>query len=181
MRGRTLVLSLALFLFLFQSLPSFAADSSTSSSSTNSSTTNYDDINFPQWSKDLRRTEIITLGSVPFVTLWTTLGYSVAVYGEFRNPMSTNTDDFTESDKKKIIAMTGGICLGLGLFDLAFNLVKRASNRRNTHDERAALTVVPKSAEGDQFNDDKKSPPDKRPDRGDRAYLIEGVVQNAIF
>ena len=176
MRGRGAVYAVVCLALFFHPFSAFSADSSSSSSST------YDDIQFPQWSKDLRRTEIITLGSVPFVTLWTTLGYSMAVYGEFRNPMSTNTDDFTESDKKKIIAMTGGICLGLGLFDLAVNLVKRASSRRNSPVDEGALKVVPRSSaveEGGMPDGDVEPPP--RPDRGDDSYLIEGVVQNAVF
>lgn len=175
MRGRVAVSAVVCLALFFQPFSAFSADSSSSSST-------YDDIQFPQWSKDLRRTEIITLGSVPFVTLWTTLGYSMAVYGEFRNPMSTNTDDFTESDKKKIIAMTGGICLGLGLFDLAVNLVKRASSRRNSPVDEGALKVVPRSSaveEGGMPDGDVEPPP--RPDRGDDSYLIEGVVQNAVF
>ena len=176
MRGRGAVYAVVCLALFFHPFSAFSADSSSSSSST------YDDIQFPQWSKDLRRTEIITLGSVPFVTLWTTLGYSMAVYGEFRNPMSTNTDDFTESDKKKIIAMTGGICLGLGLFDLAVTLVKRASSRRNSPVDEGALKVVPRSSaveEGGMPDGDVEPPP--RPDRGDDSYLIEGVVQNAVF
>jgi len=110
------------------------------------------------------------------------LGYSMAVYGEFRNPMSTNTDDFNESDKKKIIAMTGGICLGLGLFDLAVTLVKRASSRRNSPVDDRALKVVPRSsAVGDDGAPDGTENPPAKPGRGEDSYLIEGVVQNAVF
>ena len=166
---------------VFAALLAFFVLSSTPAAA-ESSKTGWDDVDFPVWAKDIRRAEIITLGSVPFVTLWTTLGYSMAVYGEFRNPMSTNTDDFTESDKKKIIAMTGGICLGLGLFDLAVTLVKRASSRRNSPVDEGALKVVPRSSaveDGGMPDGDVEPPP--RPDRGDDSYLIEGVVQNAVF
>lgn len=96
----------------------FAADTSASS--------NYDDISFPQWAKDLRRTEIITLGSLPFVTLWTTVGYSLYEYGEFRNPLDKSTDSFTEDDQWKIIKLSAVSCLALGLTDLTINLISRA-------------------------------------------------------
>ncbi len=105
-----------LFIFVFSFLPQnlFAADSS-----------NYDDINFPQWAKDIRRTEIITFGSLPFVTLWTTVGYSLYQYGEFRNPLDKSTDSFTEDDQWKIIKISAVTCVGLGLTDLAINMISR--------------------------------------------------------
>ncbi len=115
-------ISIFIFLFsLFIFLPQKLLAASSSSSSTN-----YDDINFPQWARDLRRTEIITFGSLPFVTLWTTLGYSLYEYGEFRNPLSKNTDSFTEGDVKKIIGISAVTCLGLGLTDLTINLIQRS-------------------------------------------------------
>lgn len=111
------IFQLSIFIFQFPH-NLFAADSSSSS--------NYDDINFPQWTKDLRRTEIITFGSLPFVTIWTTLGYSLYEYGEFRNPLSKDTDDFTEDDIKKIIGISALACVGLGLTDLTINLFQRS-------------------------------------------------------
>ena len=40
----------------------------------------YDFSAAPQWAKDLRRAEIITLGSVPFVTMGVTFSYSLYRY-----------------------------------------------------------------------------------------------------
>lgn len=113
-------LSLISFVLIFLFVPHglFAADSS--------SAKNYDDINFPQWVRDLRRTEIITFGSLPFVTLWTTVGYSLYAYGEFRNPLDKSTDGFTEDDQWKIIKISAASCLALGLTDLSINLIARA-------------------------------------------------------
>ena len=42
----------------------------------------YRDNEFPQFLKDARRFEIITLGALPFVTLDTTLAYSTYRYGK---------------------------------------------------------------------------------------------------
>ena len=100
---------------------------------------NYDDINFPQWAKDLRRTEIITFGSLPFVTLWTTVGYSLYEYGEFRNPLDKSTDDFTEEDMKKIIGISAVTCVGLGLTDWVITLIVRSRKEARIRKLRDSL------------------------------------------
>ena len=53
----------------------------------------YEQDEFPQWAKDLRRGEIISLGSIPFVGLWVVGSYGGYKYfsGEidsFPNPFS---------------------------------------------------------------------------------------------
>ena len=141
--------SLLLFLLIFSFFPQavFAADSS--------STTNYDDIEFPQWAKDLRRTEIITFGSLPFVTLWTIMGYSLYEYGEFRNPLNKSTDGFTEDDQWNIIKISAATCVALGLTDLTINLISRArkKSRLKKELEMQPFTITPAS----QF--DRENPP----------------------
>jgi hypothetical protein len=137
-----LIFLVSAFLF-FSILPQnlFAADSSSSSKSA----TKYDDINFPQWAKDLRRTEIITFGSLPFVTLWTTVGYSLYQYGEFRNPLDKNTDSFTEDDQWRIIKISAATCVALGLTDLTINLIRRARKERRLRKlrEMQPYTITP--------------------------------------
>lgn len=108
-------------LLLFNFSPLFGADKSSEKK---------DDFNPPQWVKDIRRTEIITFGSLPFVTLWTTLGYSLAVKGEFHNPLNKSNSSFDETDQWRIIKISAATCVGLGLFDLSFNLVNRAIKNR---------------------------------------------------
>ncbi|WP_407425665.1 hypothetical protein [Treponema sp.] len=127
-------------IFLIFSNVTFAADSSTS-------TTNYDDINFPQWSRDLRRTEIITFGSLPFVTLWTTVGYSLYKYGKFKNPLDKSTSSFTEDDQWNIIKISAVTCVGLGLTDLAINLITRDAKERKIKksQKNQAYSVIPES------------------------------------
>ncbi|WP_294431212.1 hypothetical protein [uncultured Treponema sp.] len=108
---------------------------------------NFDDIDFPQWARDLRRTEIITFGSLPFVTLWTIVGYSMYEYGEFRNPLDKSTDSFTEDDQWKIIKISAASCLALGLTDLTINLITRSrkESRLRKLREMQAFTITPES------------------------------------
>ena len=134
---RKVLLCLISILLILSIAPSnlFAADSSS----------NYDDIKFPQWAKDLRRTEIITFGSLPFVTLWTTVGYSLYQYGDFRNPLDKSTDSFTEGDQWTIIKISALTCVGLGLTDLAINLITRAHKERKLRKQREMqpFTITP--------------------------------------
>ena len=69
----------------------------------------------PQWAKDLRRTEIITFGSLPFVTLWTTVGYGLAVHGTFHNPLNKSTTRYTQTEQKQIFAISAAAALALDL------------------------------------------------------------------
>ncbi len=108
----------------------------------------WDDVDFPQWSKDIRRTEIITLGSLPFVTLWTSLGYGLAVKGTFHNPLDKSTSGYTQEDQKKIIGIAAAASIGLGLTDLTINLITRnAKMRKNKKNQQKSILVVPLSQE----------------------------------
>lgn len=131
----------------------------------------YSDIAFPQWAKDLRRTEIIMFGSLPFVTLWTTVGYSLAVKGEFHSPLDKSSSGFSSGDQARIIGIAAATSVGLGLFDLAFTLISRkikAKKRRDTSTD--GVQVIPFSAE-QQEPGMPQSPP---------AYL-QGGLESAVF
>lgn len=176
------VVSIFLF-FSFSSQPIFA--------DTSSSATKYDDINFPQWAKDLRRTEIITLGSLPFVTLWTTVGYSLYEYGEFRNPLDKSTDSFTEDDQWKIIKISSLTCVGLGLTDLVINLIARSrkESRLKKLREMQPYTVTPaKDREPPKLHEDETD--EQAEDRLKREKEMESIqdfpkfidgVESAVF
>ena len=73
MKKRLVSLVLISALFLNFAAPVFADDTTP---------VPYDDKEFPQTLKDLRRFEIITLGALPFVTLDTTLVYSTIRYAK---------------------------------------------------------------------------------------------------
>ena len=171
---KNLLLAVAL-LSLF-SLPAFSADSS-------SSTTSYDDINFPQWTKDLRRTEIITLGSLPFVTIWATVGYSAYTYGEFRNPLNKSSDGLSDSDQKAIMKIAAASCIGLGLTDLAITLIRRSAKKHKTMKARRpdAITIEPiRPDAGEVPSPDEEPPaPPREPDIP-QEYL-QGGIESALF
>ena len=156
------------FLILFSKLPLSAADSLSSGGT-------WDDLNPPQWAKDLRRTEIITLGSLPFVTIWTTLGYSLAVLGEFHNPLDKSTDGFDDTDQMNIIKISAATCLGLGLFDLGFNLVKRTAAKKNLQKkENSAFEVLP-------FSVKQREQDDLNPPQPEKQEYFECGVESAVF
>ncbi len=151
MKRTIFIVFFALF-FVFQS---FSEDST------------WKNVEFPQWSRDLRRTEIITLGSLPFVTLWTTLGYSIAVYGEFRNPLDKSTDSFTSEDQKHVIAISAGVCVALGLTDLALTLIKRHSRKKSSPISPISAEPLPQNVQN-EINEN-------------RDYFFKGVIESAVF
>lgn len=172
------------FLFSFASGPLFA-DSSSGSSKT------YDDITFPQWARDIRRTEIITFGSLPFVTLWTIVGYSMYEYGEFRNPLNKNTDSFTEDDQWKIIKISAATCVGLGLFDLTVNFIRRTHKESKLRKlrEMQPFTIEKASEvqhhkmneeESDEMAEERLKREMKREKLNPDAFFIE-EVESAVF
>ncbi len=88
----------------------------------------YDTEAFPQSLKDLRRFEIITLGSMPFVTLDVTLGYAAyksIKYGDNFTPFDTSS--YTEGEALGVICTSLCISTGIGIADFIVNLVKRAN------------------------------------------------------
>ena len=159
------------------------------------STTSYDDINFPQWAKDLRRTEIITFGSLPFVTLWTSMGYGLAVQGTFHNPLDKSSSDYSESEQKQIIAIAAAASVGLGLTDLIINLIVRSLKKSRQNKIQKTILVVPFSEQQKMLSESgAENPPEpenlpppppeeeqtEEPQIETKDYLIRGL-ENAIF
>ncbi len=94
----------------------------------------YEEDEFPQWAKDLRRGEIISLGAMPFVGLWVVGGYGGYKYfsGEsdsFPNPFSSK-DAFDKQEIWTMVGVTAGIGLGIGLTDFFVNLARRKKAER---------------------------------------------------
>jgi|WetSurMetagenome_2_1015567.scaffolds.fasta_scaffold88100_3 hypothetical protein len=133
------------FLFLaFFYFPCFGDDSHTPAP--------YTENEFPQFMKDLRRTEIITLGSMPFITLDTTFAYSLIRYwqNDFSsaytpNPFAKTSDSngFSENEQRGILLTSFCICAGIGLTDLTFNLIKRAIGNRKEINEKRNIKITP--------------------------------------
>ena len=136
---------LVLFFFIFWQF-SFSEEADISQNAPSSERVLEDD--FPPWAKDLRRTEIITLGSLPFVTLWTTIAYSLAVYGQMTNPIDKSSSNFTEDDQWRIIGISLGACTVLGITDLLISIMNRHSREmreRNAYREIKVIPLIPEA------------------------------------
>ena len=150
MKSKKLISAFLIFSFLLCSVsPLFSEE-------TNTTPKKYEDKEFPQGLKDLRRFEIVTLGSVPFVTLDTTLAYSTIRYAQHNfdsayQPDIFSKSNFTQDEQKQIIATSICISLGIGLTDYIFQLIKRSSKKRRaarqiTYDD---ISIVPISEDPD--------------------------------
>ncbi|WP_428768939.1 hypothetical protein V1L52_09025 [Treponema sp. HNW] len=93
----------------------------------------------PSWAKDLRRAEIVTLGSLPFTTLGTTLVYSLYRYGanDFKPayipnpfPLSSAEAKLSTNEQIGIIATAAGISLAVGLTDFIVMQVKQSRKKK---------------------------------------------------
>ena len=105
----------------------------------------------PQWLKDLRDTEIITIGAMPFITLGVSLTYSLIVLFQnnfnttyFVNPFAKSGSYSTE-EQIGIIVTSSLICVGIGLTNLTINLVKRGIEKKNNQNDlqdNVKITVI---------------------------------------
>lgn len=138
---------------------------------------------FPQWALDVRRTEIITLGSLPFVTLATTLGYSFYRYydhdfeGAYApNPFAKTSDsaNLDTDEQKLVIGSAALISLGIGLTDLCYNLMKRRSDlkKQNEVSVSGAIKITSSDDESNLRLED---------GRERRSAYMYGGMKSAIF
>lgn len=115
----------------------------------------YAEDEFPQWAKDLRRTEIITFGSMPFVTIGVTMGYGGYLYfskqtSSFPNPFSKGDSSFTEEQQINILCLSSLISVGLGVTDLIVNIIQRNNKQRKLdliQQQKGKASVNPISTE----------------------------------
>ena len=137
---KKLIARILIFTLLFNSLlPAFSEDATPKP---------YDDDEFPQTLKDIRRFEIITIGALPFVTLDTTLVYSNYRYArndfdEAYKPDIFSSTSFTQEEQKGIILTSLGICVGIGLTDLIYQIVKRSVKKRKPQINYDDVAVIP--------------------------------------
>lgn len=162
MKGSIQSICVLFLLFIVLPAPIFADD------------TGYADIKFPQWAHDVRRTSIITFGSLPFVTIWATLAYSELAYGEFHNPFDKSADGFTTEDQKAIMQLAAVTCVGLGLTDLAVTLVRRVLRKRRLERQSSrAITITPlREGDGAAGERTREPPP--------QTHLCGGI-ESAVF
>lgn len=105
----------------------------------------YSNEEFSQTAKDIRRFEIITLGSLPFITFDAVLVYSGIKWskndfqGSFPNPFSAKSS-LSNEEMTGIILTSLGICLGIAITDLVINIVKRNQNQVQ---EQKQILILP--------------------------------------
>lgn len=113
----------------------------------------------PNWAKDLRRTEIITLGSLPFVTIGVTMGYSFyrvfsndMDFSYFINPLSSSASaSLTEKEQKGLIFSSLGISTLIGLTDLTINFIQRKiSEKKEIELEKGSVIIEPVVTENNE-------------------------------
>ncbi len=116
----------------------------------------YEKDELPQSIKDIRRFEIITLGSLPFVTLDTSLAYSTVRYAKndfdpAYKPDIFSKTNYTQDEQLGIILTSVGISVGIGITDLVIQIIKRSSKKKRekrqiTYDD---IAIVPLSEDPD--------------------------------
>ncbi len=111
----------------------------------------YTQDNIPSWAKDTRRMSIVSLGSLPFTTLATTLGYSVFRYAanDFNadyipNPFPTSSTAAKLNSDEQIGILITAACLSLAIGIADFIVVKtkenrEAENKQREQDERVII------------------------------------------
>lgn len=108
---------------------------------------------FPQFMKDTRRAEIITLGALPFVTLDATLTYSFIRYWQHDfssdyapNPFAKSSDSngFTTEEQTGILLTSIGISVGIGITDLIVKIIRRnAGKERERKESEGPIKIKP--------------------------------------
>ncbi|MCR5605830.1 MAG: hypothetical protein K6F69_03320 [Treponema sp.] len=144
------------------------------SSSEDTTAEPYDESEFPQYALDLRRTEIITFGSIPFVLLQTTIVYSFWRYYDhdfssdyIPNPLakSSSAAGLDTDEQKMLLKSTAAICVGLGITDLIIQLIKRHKSKsrakKNAQNAMQPITIeAVDEEENESFYDEPPLPPE---------------------
>ena len=111
----------------------------------------------PSWAKDLRRAEIVTLGSLPFTTLGVTLAYSLYRYGanDFNPayipnpfPLSSTEARLSTDEQIGIIVTAAGLSLAVGITDFIVMQVKHSRQKKALEKIREEQGTVIRIREG---------------------------------
>lgn len=105
---------------------------------------------FPSWAQDIRRTEIVTLGSLPFTTLGVTLGYSLYRYASngfnpeyIPNPFAKSaTGSLSSKEQIGIVLTSVGISAVIGLVDLTIRLIQRSVEKKEAIRQRDDTLII---------------------------------------
>ena len=117
---------------------------------------------FPGWLQDMRRAEIVSLGSLPFVTLGVTLGYSLYRYFShdmnpdyFPNPFakSSSAAHLSTDEQLGILFTSLGVAAVVGITDFTISSIQR-HKRNKAYQElnRGAVEIIPLEDESTEEN-----------------------------
>ena len=159
------------FWAIFFALLTLAGASAFSDDLTISDAEPYNEKTIPQWVKDMRRGEIITLGSWPFTTLMVSLSYSFGMFAShgwdgsyFRNPFSSSGEGYSFNEIKGILLTSAAISVGIGVTDLIWQIVKRENAKKKRNAEQMKnITVTPMDS------------------NEDRVFVFEGTNKEYLF
>lgn len=108
---------------------------------------------FPSWLHDMRRAEIVSLGSLPFVTLGVTLGYSLYRYFShdmnpdyFPNPFAKSSSGarLTTDEQLGILFTSLGVAAVVGITDFTISSIQRhKQNKAYQELNRGAVEIIP--------------------------------------
>lgn len=140
MKKKSIILKILFFsLVLNSAVPAFSEDTSP---------LEYDNSSMPQGLKDLRRFEIITFGSLPFVTLDTGIVYSGIRWANngfdsaySPNPFATST--YSTEEQMGILLTSIGISVGIALTDYIINLIKRSNRKKREQLLNQSIIITP--------------------------------------
>ena len=134
---KLLFAAISLFLF-FNATNCFAQ-----TNQTNTTPEPYNDDEFAQPFKDLRRFEVITLGAMPFITLDSAIVYNGYKYASGKadkfNPLATA--DYSQKEMERIIITSLCISAGIGITDYVINLIKRTRKNKKQRLENSNITI----------------------------------------
>ena len=103
----------------------------------------YSDEEFPQAMLDLRRFEVITLGSMPFVTMDAAIVYNGYKYFSGKadkfNPLATA--DYSPDEMKSIIITSLCVSAGIGITDYVIRLIKRKNSQRRIIQQSSNIKI----------------------------------------
>ena len=134
----------------------------------------YTEDEFPQALEDLRRFEIITLGSLPFVTLNSTLVYSGIKYVQHDfdpayspNPFASKANGGYSTEEQVGVLLTSlGISVGIGLTDFIIRSVKRNSKKKKAQknkNQNITISTIENDPTATKITLDKEPSPEETP------------------